>query len=108
MAAFGIHELRKQTAEEFPDATSATPSAGPGTGSSARSKAPTWASAPRNCACPKCAAPSQRGAEAPTEPLATSGEDARLQRLERLGTLHEKGVLTDEEFAAEKSRVLGP
>ena len=34
-------------------------------------------------------------------------EDARLQRLERLAALHERGVLTDEEFAAEKARVLG-
>ena len=41
----------------------------------------------------------------PTEVLAND-EDARLQRLERLGSLHEKGVLTDEEFAAEKSRLL--
>ena len=34
------------------------------------------------------------------------GEDARLARLERLGALHQKGVLTDEEFAAEKARIL--
>jgi len=33
-------------------------------------------------------------------------EDVRLDRLERLATLHEKGVLDDEEFAAEKARVL--
>ena len=46
--------------------------------------------------------------EAPTEALPTDGEDARLQRLERLGSLHEKGVLTDEEFATEKSRLLEP
>jgi len=29
-----------------------------------------------------------------------------LARLERLATLHEKGILTDEELAAEKARVL--
>jgi hypothetical protein len=34
-------------------------------------------------------------------------DDARLQRLERLAALREKGVLTEEEFAAEKARVLG-
>jgi Short C-terminal domain len=34
-------------------------------------------------------------------------EDARLERLERLAKLHEQGVLSDEEFALEKSRVLG-
>jgi len=33
-------------------------------------------------------------------------EDARLSSLERLATLHEKGVLSDEEFAAEKARLL--
>jgi hypothetical protein len=33
-------------------------------------------------------------------------EEARLNRLERLGTLHEKGILSDAEFAAEKARVL--
>ena len=38
---------------------------------------------------------------------AADDEDARLARLERLAELHEKGVLTDEEFAAEKARVLG-
>ncbi len=42
--------------------------------------------------------------EAPTQVM--NEEDARLTRLERLGTLHEKGVLSDEEFAAEKSRLL--
>ena len=33
-------------------------------------------------------------------------EDARLSSLERLATLHEKGVLSDAEFAAEKARLL--
>ncbi len=34
-------------------------------------------------------------------------EDDGSHRLERLASLHEKGILTDEEFAAEKARVLG-
>ena len=29
------------------------------------------------------------------------------QRLEELGRLHDQGVLTDEEFAAQKGRILG-
>jgi hypothetical protein len=33
-------------------------------------------------------------------------EDARLSSLERLATLHEKGVLSDAEFATEKARLL--
>ena len=47
--------------------------------------------------------------EAPTREAAApavSEEDARLTRLERLGTMREKGILTDEEFAAEKARLL--
>ncbi|MBK5219806.1 MAG: SHOCT domain-containing protein [Thermoleophilia bacterium] len=51
------------------------------------------------------------GGEAPTTEAPTAvigdGEEARLQRLERLGDLHKKGILTDAEFAAEKARVLG-
>lgn len=31
-----------------------------------------------------------------------------LERLKKLGELHTSGVLTDEEFAAEKARVLAP
>jgi Short C-terminal domain len=46
-------------------------------------------------------------AEAPTATLPTNEEDARLERLERLGSLREKGILTEEEFAAEKARLLG-
>jgi hypothetical protein len=37
---------------------------------------------------------------------AVNEEDARLERLERLASLREKGILTDEEFAAEKARLL--
>ena len=33
--------------------------------------------------------------------------DARLEELERLGCLREQGVLSDEEVAAEKQRLLG-
>jgi Short C-terminal domain len=43
-------------------------------------------------------------AEPPTQVI--DAEDARLSRLERLGTLHEKGILSDAEFAAEKNRLL--
>jgi len=39
--------------------------------------------------------------------LPSNAEDARLERLERLGSLRDKGVLTEEEFAAEKAKLLG-
>jgi hypothetical protein len=36
----------------------------------------------------------------------TTEADARIAALERLGSLHDSGVLDDAEFAAEKSRIL--
>lgn len=122
MAAFGIHELRKQTAEEFPDASygeffgrtrdrvvGAVKDANiserasklrlpevrrpPAPGAEQSAHEPPTAAVPT--------------AEAPTATLPADDEDARLARLERLASLREKGILTEEEFAAEKARVLG-
>jgi hypothetical protein len=39
-------------------------------------------------------------------PAAGPGSDA-IEQLKQLGALHEQGILTDEEFAAEKAKVLG-
>jgi hypothetical protein len=39
---------------------------------------------------------------APADP-----DTARFDQLDRLATMHERGVLTDEEFAAEKRRIMG-
>ncbi|MBF9066900.1 SHOCT domain-containing protein [Streptacidiphilus fuscans] len=39
-------------------------------------------------------------------PAAPAGDDS-LDRLERLAALHNSGVLTDEEFAQEKRKILG-
>lgn len=114
MAAFGIHELRKQTEEEFPEATYDDVFGG------ARDKvvgAVKDANIPEKVGeqTSKLRLPERRrptgeseapAAEAPTETLPVNDEDARLERLERLGTLREKGILTDEEFAAEKARLL--
>jgi len=125
MAAFGVHELRRQTEEEFPDANFA------GVFGSTREKV---MGAVRDSGIgekvgeqasklrlPEVRMPERRnedgapggdggrGPEAPTREAPTAvldDEDARLARLERLGGLHEKGILTDEEFAAEKARVL--
>ena len=47
---------------------------------------------------------------APTDPApaASGGVTAETtERLKELGQLHEQGVLTDEEFASEKAKVLG-
>lgn len=109
MAAFGIHELRKQTIEEFPDASyddsfgrtrDRVVSAVKGANLGER------ASKLRLPEVRRPDASQSTGSEAPTATMPANDEDARLQRLERLASLHEKGVLTDEEFAAEKSRLL--
>ncbi len=140
MAAFGVHELRRQTEEEFPEASFAETigptrdrvveavrgarigergaKIGERVGEQAQKlrlpemrmpererddldyedEAPTRGPAGRGGA-----------AETPTSeaPTQLDLEDARLGRLERLAALHEKGILTDEELAAEKARVLG-
>ena len=44
-------------------------------------------------------------APAPAAPAADP-MDAKMAELEKLGRLHESGVLTDEEFAAEKAKIL--
>jgi hypothetical protein len=108
MAAFGIHELGKQTASEYPDAhfhemfghtkdrvVDAVKGANLGE-RAAKLRLPEARKADDG-----------GGAASKAQTAPGNDEDARLERLERLATLHEKGVLTDEEFAAEKSRVLG-
>jgi hypothetical protein len=113
MAAFGIHELRKQTEEEFPDAdysdvfghtrdkvVSAVRGANIG------ERVGEQASKLR---LPEVKRPSAREtptSEAPTAVAPANDEDARLERLERLASLRDKGILTEEEFAAEKARLL--
>lgn len=42
------------------------------------------------------------------KPAAADDETGRLEQLERLGKLHDTGVLSDEEFKEEKTRILGP
>lgn len=111
MAAFGIHELRKQTAEEFPDADYGNAfgntrdrvvSAVKGANIPERASKLRLPEVKR----PGSAAGAPAAAEAPTAVIPPDDENDRLHRLERLGALHEKGVLSDEEFATEKARLL--
>jgi Short C-terminal domain len=116
MAAFGIHELRKQTADEFPDA---------GYDHVFGQTRDKVVSAVKEANIPervgeqasRLRLPERRpgggerstqggAGEAPTATMPVDAEDARLQRLEKLGELREKGFLTDEEFAVEKARLL--
>jgi hypothetical protein len=111
MAAFGIHELRKLTAEEFPDADYGNAfgntrdrvvSAVKGANIPERASKLRLPEVKR----PGSGTDSPSPAEAPTAVIPPDDENARLHRLERLATLHDKGVLSDEEFATEKARVL--
>jgi hypothetical protein len=101
LAAFGIHELRKQAAEEFPDASYDDVFGGARERVVGAVKDANLGERAAKLRLPEMRKPAGDGGQAVDE------EDARLARLERLATLHEKGVLSDEELAAEKARVLG-
>ncbi|HEY8502910.1 MAG TPA: SHOCT domain-containing protein [Solirubrobacterales bacterium] len=112
MAAFGIHELRKQSEEEFPDATydevfGRTRDKVVGAVKDANIGERVGEQASKLRLPERLRSDEGEGAEAPTATLPVDAEDARLQRLEKLGELRDKGILTEEEFAAEKSRLLG-
>lgn len=51
-------------------------------------------------------APAQ-AAPAPAPAPAASGTDDMISQLQKLGELHAQGILTDEEFAAQKAKLLG-
>ncbi len=107
LAAFGIHELRKQAAEEFPDA-----SYGDVLGRTRERVTTVVKEANLGERASKLRLPEMRkpadGSEGATATLPPAGaEDTRLSQLERLAKLHEQGILTDEELATEKARVLG-
>ena len=42
-----------------------------------------------------------------TQHAAAPSQEDTISQLERLGKLHEQGILTDEEFAAQKKKILG-
>lgn len=119
LTAFGIHELRKQSVEEFPEAqlgdsfgrtrerfAGAVRSANLGERASKLRLPEVRMPEMRRAGAGKAAAPEAETA-APDGGGPASEADARIALLERLGALHEKGLLTDTEFAAEKARVLG-
>lgn len=55
---------------------------------------------------PAPAQPAPAAAPAPAAPAQDSMED-KIAALKQLGELHEQGILTDEEFAAQKAKLLG-
>jgi hypothetical protein len=50
-------------------------------------------------------APPPQAPPAPPQPRGITAEDTA--RLQELGKLHEQGILTDEEFSAQKAAILG-
>ena len=55
----------------------------------------------------QAAAPQQPHAQAPAPAPAPSAAPDPIAQLKELGELHASGVLTDEEFAAQKAKILG-
>jgi hypothetical protein len=90
LLALGIEMLRRQIVAEFPDRVTPLSSEGIAQGIAGRMRE---------------ARESRVAAAEPAE--AASPEEQRVSQLERLAKLRESGTLTDEEFAAEKAKVLG-
>ena len=51
--------------------------------------------------------PPQQAYAAPPPPPPPPADDPRIEQLQKLAELKGQGILTDEEFAAEKARILG-
>jgi hypothetical protein len=105
LLAVGVEMLRRQTAREHPDAS--MDDVGRFGRSRAHSLRQTVAAGGR--AVTERAGRLTGGSEAQSAgnvPPASTGDDAKLARLERLGQLRESGVLDDAEFKAEKAKVL--
>ena len=106
-AAFGIHELRKPDRRGIPRRRSRRllrRRQGP---RGRRGKSANIGERASKLRLPEMRRPGDGEGEARRAAAPADDEDSRLRRLERLADLHEKGVLTDEELAAEKTRVLG-
>ncbi|MBN8870959.1 MAG: SHOCT domain-containing protein [Solirubrobacterales bacterium] len=125
MAGAGFWFFRRQVMLEYPDADySGLRDFGDRTRDRAKEA---WAGRPKNISMPKIGGKGddegEGGSEAPTavhspqaeadtavlptQPAAPAAGESRLDQLEKLGRLKESGVLDDEEFAAEKKRILG-
>jgi len=118
MAGVGFWFFRRQIMLEYPEADySGLRSFGERTRDKAKEA---WAGRPKNISIPKIGgkvgevdgeAPTQVHDQSPTDtavlPSAPAESGSRLDRLEQLGRLKDAGVLDDEEFAAEKKRILG-
>jgi hypothetical protein len=90
LIALGVEALRRMTAREFPDARVGD----------TRHAIREWYTARRHSTASAISA--MRSSSAP----AGSGQGTQIGDLERLANLHDRGVLTDEEFRAQKTALL--
>lgn len=122
LAGVGAYFFRRQVMLEYPDADFAWLRE---FGDRTRNRAKeAWDGRPKNISVPKIggkddAEGSGAGTEAPAAtqskpeadtavlPAQPPAESGRLEQLEKLGKLKDAGVLDEEEFAAEKKRILG-
>jgi hypothetical protein len=93
LLVIGTEALRRQVIREFPDLVTARSPAGIAKGMAE------WASAARERRL-------LRRREATAATATAAAGDARVAALERLGSLRESGVLDEDEFKAEKARIL--
>jgi hypothetical protein len=105
LIAIGFEGLRRKTAHEFPDADrKATERRGRERLAHAAVALRGWAGAGAGAVVRQASAvtagkPANGGSGA-------TAHDERLERLERLGRLHDSGTVDDDEFRAEKARIL--
>lgn len=64
-----------------------------------------WQQQEQEAAVQAQAAPAQMASAAPAP--AQGGEGSMIDQLKELGALKEQGILTEEEFAAQKAKILG-
>jgi Short C-terminal domain len=88
LLALGVEVLRRQVIREFPD------------------RVTTWSPEGTAQALAERMRERRERRVATGTAVAASPDEQRLAQLERLGRLHESGVLSDEELAAEKKRIL--
>ena len=98
LLAIGVEALRRQTAREFPDARLAE---GEGLGDAWRRMRDSVSGRISDVRS------SSAGRRGNPESGATTSDDPQLDRLERLGSLRERGILSDAEFERQKSQILG-
>jgi hypothetical protein len=85
--AIGVEALRRQVIREFPDRVATGTSEGLARALANRMR-------------------ESRERRVATQAPSAGAEESRVEQLERLAKLRESGVLTDEELAAEKQRIL--